>query len=261
MGPAMANFNGPFIQALTGIAADHTSTQLNRLSDMAFTSNTIIGKLQTKKFAIFIPEAFVMPKEDQKTYWKDPRTELNKLPFDQLNVCVDGILLVQAATTPDPTFSTDESNVAPNTQIGLADTEAGATIYYTTNGDTPTTNSSKYSTAISVGQGSAVTIKAFALAPTESPSNTLVRAFTPAPPAQKPTVTCGVDHKSATITPATPNDTVYYTEDGKAPTRNSKTITAAATITFTSASETINALEVGNSSSLSPVTTQTCPGP
>ncbi len=100
---------------------------------MAFTSNTLIGKMQTKKFAIFIPEQFVMPKGDQKRYWKDPRTELSTLPFDQLNVCVDGILLVQAATTPDPTFSTAETLVAPGTQITLAD-DSNATIYFTTNG-------------------------------------------------------------------------------------------------------------------------------
>jgi hypothetical protein len=262
MGSAMANFNGAFLQAFTGIAPDHTATQLNRLSDKAFTSNTLIGKLQTKTFAIFIPEEFVMPKRDQKTYWKDPRTELSKLPFDQLNVCVDGILLVQVATAPDPTFSTLETNVAPGMQITLSD-DPSATIYFTTNGDTPTTSSSKYSTPIVVGALGTppVTIKAFAVVANQSPSNTVVRNFTPAQPAQKPTITCGTDKKSATIAPATLNDTVFYTVDGTSPTRASTAITAATTVTFSSASETINAVEVGNNSSLSPQVTQTCPGP
>lgn len=262
MGPAMANFNGAFLQALTGIAPDHTSSQLNRLSDMAFTSNTLIGKLQTKKFAIFIPEEFVMPKGDQKTYWKDPRTELSKLPFDQLNVCVDGILLVQAATTPDPTFSTSEKLVAPNSTIALADGAANAIIYYTTNGDTPTTTSTKYSTPIAVGAlgTPSVNIKAFAIAPNESPSNTVVGTFTPAAAASVPTFSaCSADNKSVTLAPTTANDVVFYTVDGTTPNRNSNSITAGTTIPISSASEKIQALEVGNATSFSPVVSKSCP--
>jgi len=262
MGSAMANFNGAFLQAFTGIAPDHTATQLNRLSDKAFTSNTLIGKLQTKTFAIFIPEQFVMPKGDQKMYWKDPRTELSKLPFDQLNVCVDGILLVQAATTPDPTFSTTESLVAPNATIAITDGAAGATIYYTTNGDTPTSNSAKYSTPIAVGAAgtAAVTIKAFAIASNQSPSNTVVGTFTPAAAASAPTfAACAADNKSVVIAPATPNDIVFYTVDGTAPNRSSNSITASTTVPISSASEKIQAVEVGNTKSLSPVVSKSCP--
>ena len=261
MGPAVANFNGAFLQAFTGILPDHTPTQLNRLSDKAFASSTLIGKLQTKTFAIFIPEQFVMPKADQKTYWKDPRTLLTKLPFDQLNVCVDGILLVQAATTPDPTFSTTESLVAPNATIALADGAAGATIYYTTNGDTPTTSSAKYSTPIAVGAAgtAAVTIKAFAIAPNQSPSNTVVGTFTPATAASTPTFTCSADNKSVTLAPTTPNDIVFYTTDGTAPSRSSSSITASTTVPFSSTSQPIKAMEVGNATSLSQVISKTCP--
>jgi Carboxypeptidase regulatory-like domain/Fn3 associated/Chitobiase/beta-hexosaminidase C-terminal domain len=261
MGSAMANFNGAFLQAFTGIAPDHTATQLNRLSDKAFTSNTLIGKLQTKTFAIFIPEQFVMPKGDQKNYWKDPRALLTKLPFDQLNVCVDGILLVQAATTPDPTFSTTESLVAPNATIALADGAAGATIYYTTNGDTPTTSSAKYSTPIAVGAAgtAAVTIKAFAIAPNQSPSNTVVGTFTPATAASTPTFTCSADNKSVTLAPATPKDIVFYTTDGTAPSRSSSSITASTTVSFSSTSQPIQAFEVGNATSRSSVVPKTCP--
>jgi hypothetical protein len=175
---------------------------------------------------------------------------------------VDGILLVQAATAPDPTFSTTETNVAPGTPIALSD-DPNATIYFTTNENTPTTSSSKYSTPIPVGALGTppVTIKAFAVVPNESPSNTVVRYFTPAQPAQKPTITCGADKKSATITPATMNDTVYYTADGTPPTRVSTAITAATTVTFSKASATISAIEVGNNTSLSSAVTQACPGP
>jgi len=193
MGSAMANFNGAFLQAFTGIAPDHTATQLNRLSDMAFTSNTLVGKLQTKKFAIFIPEAFVMSKDDEGKYWSDPRAELDKLPFDQLNVCVDGILLVQATTTPDPTFSPAAGSVVPGTTIAISDSDTTVTIYYTTDGTVPTTNSNKYTTAIAIGTAgapvagaSSVTIQAFAVSPNKTPSNTVIGVFSPTATAPAP---------------------------------------------------------------------------
>ncbi len=91
-----------------------------------------------------------------------------------------------------------------------------------------------------------VTVKAFAVEPNESPSNTVVRSFMPATPALSPTITCGADNKSATIAPHTLNDTVFYTEDKTTPTRASKAITSSTTITLSSASETITAVEVGN---------------
>ncbi len=262
MGSAVANFNGAFLQAFAGIAPDHTSTQLNRLSDKAFTSNTLIGKLQTKNFAIFIPEQLVMHKEDQKMYWKDSRSLLDVLPFDQLNVCVDGILLVQAATTPDPTFSTAESLVAPNATIALADSAAGATIYYTTNRESPTTSSAKYSSPISVGAAGtgSVIIKAFAIAPNQSPSNTVVGTFTAATAASAPVFgACSADNKSVTLSPATLNDNVFYTTDGTVPDRNSILLTATTTLPISSASEKIQAVEVGNTTSMSLVVSKSCP--
>jgi hypothetical protein len=203
MGSAMANFNGAFLQAFTGIAPDHTATQLNRLSDMAFTSNTLVGKLQTKKFAIFIPEAFVMPKDAEKKYWSDPRAELDLLPFDQLNICVDGILLIQAAATPDPTFSPVAGSVVPGTSVAISDSDTTAAIYYTTDGTVPTTNSSKYTAAIPIGAAGtpSVTIQAFAVSPNKAPSNTVVGIFSPtAPPPAPSSLAAAVNNNQVSLT-------------------------------------------------------------
>jgi len=170
---------------------------------MAFTSNTLIGKLQTKRFAIFIPEAFVMPKEDEGTYWSDPRTELDKLPFDQLNVCVDGILLIQAAATPDPTFSPVAGSVVPGTLVAISDSDTTAAIYYTTDGTVPTTNSSKYTAAIPIGAAGtpSVTIQAFAVSPNKAPSNTVVGKFSPtAPPPAPSSLAASVSNNQVSLT-------------------------------------------------------------
>jgi hypothetical protein len=97
MGSSVAAFNGPFLQSYVGIAPDHTSTQLNRLSDSAYITNTIVDKQRAKTIAIFIPEATVLSREDQKAYWKDPYAFLQTLNLDQADVCVDGAFITTIA--------------------------------------------------------------------------------------------------------------------------------------------------------------------
>lgn len=261
MGSAMGDFNGAFIQAFTGIFPDHTSTQLNRLSDMAFSSNALIEKLQTKKFAVFIPESFVLDKADSKKFRRDPRSLLNELPLDQLNICVDGLLLVQAATTPDPTFSPNDTLAPANGKITLADSASGATIYYTTDGSTPTTNSEKYTAPIQAGAaGSSLTIKALAVAANQAPSNTIIASYTAATQSSAPTIACGADKTSATITPNNAADTIYYTTDGTSPTRKSASGTGSTVnVTFTGTSATITAVEGTTTTALSTPVTASCP--
>lgn len=261
MGPAMGNFNGAFLQAFVGIAPDHTATQLNRLSDMAFSSNTLIGKLQTKKFAIFIPLDFLMPKAYQNFYWKDPRSLLNILPFDQLNVCVDGILLVQAATTPDPQILPAESNVAPNSTISISDSAPGAAIHYTTNGDTPTTSSEKYTAPIKIGEkGSSLTVKAFATNGNEAPSNVVVRTFTAAAQATKPTLECEKVSKptKVAITPANADDQVYYSLDDSEPNYSSPHTNGANPINLDKLPVTVKAKAIGRDTAFSGTASATC---
>src|SRR5207237_1029795 len=74
MGSAVAVFNGAFLQAFVGIAPDHTATQLNRLSDTAFSSNSVVDKLHAKVFAIFIPASFFLDKHEQNRFWKNTNT-------------------------------------------------------------------------------------------------------------------------------------------------------------------------------------------
>ncbi len=63
-------------------------------------------------------------------------------------------------TCATPTFSPEAGAVFSGTTVSISSTE-GATIYYTTNGDDPTTSSSVYSSPIEIT--TATTIKAFAV--------------------------------------------------------------------------------------------------
>lgn len=261
-GPAMANYNGAFLQTLSNtIFPDHTTTQLNRLSDLAFSTNNLIGKLQTKKYAVFIPDDLVMEKNDQSDYWGKTRTLMDKYPFDQLNICVDGLLLVQPQATPAPTFSTTEAYVVDGTTITLSDSTDGAVIYYTTNGNPPTVSSSKYTTPIPITVAtSPLTIQAFAVAPNQAPSTTVTSTFTVASKADMPTLACGAaGSKTYTVTPAHPSDTVFISTSGKAPTRTDPSVTTQSTRPYAGNSVNIQAIETTDKKALSDPAKLTCP--
>lgn len=71
-------------------------------------------------------------------------------------------LVSTTPTTATPTFSPAPGSYTSGVNVALADTTAGASIYYTTNGSTPTTSSTKYSGVIAVS--ATTTIKAIAAA-------------------------------------------------------------------------------------------------
>jgi hypothetical protein len=77
---------------------------------------------------------------------------------------VNGTLTITSlGTAKAPTFSPVGGSYTSAQSVTLASATSGATIYYTTNGTTPTTSSTKYSKAISVT--TTETIKAIAAAP------------------------------------------------------------------------------------------------
>jgi hypothetical protein len=125
MGSSVAVFNGPFLQAYVGLAPDHTSTQLNRLSDSAYITNTLVDKQRAKTIAIFIPEATLLSKVQQKEYWKEPHAFLEEvLNLDQADVCVDGAFITTVATPPTLTSATlsprtPGAQLAPNAPATL----------------------------------------------------------------------------------------------------------------------------------------------
>ena len=111
-GASVAAFNGPLIAAYTGIAPDHTANQLNRLSDSAYAANTVVGKQQSKVFAVFVPQSLFFTKSEQNTYWNEPLDILATFDLRKADACVDGA------------FITEVSGVLPSvTALSIAQTE------------------------------------------------------------------------------------------------------------------------------------------
>ncbi len=72
--------------------------------------------------------------------------------------------------TAAPTFSPAAGTYTAAQKVTLADATTGATIYYTTDGSTPTTSSAQYSGALTVTSSGITTINAVAVAPNYSAS-------------------------------------------------------------------------------------------
>jgi hypothetical protein len=108
--PAVAMFNGPLLNALQSIFPDYTVTQENRLSDSAYAANTVVAKRQAKVIAIFIPQEYLLTKEQRKLYWKDPEAVYKCTDLRLLNANVDGNFISTVTATPTTTTVTIASS-------------------------------------------------------------------------------------------------------------------------------------------------------
>ena len=143
------------------------------------------------------------------------------------------------APSPSQTYTTAQS-------VTITDTTTGATIYYTTDGSTPTTSSTVYLAAIMVSASE--TIKAIAAAPSYNDSPVATAAYTISLPDAAPVISSSAGASvtypatlPVTITDTDKNAAIYYTTDGSAPSVTSPKYNGPITVAKT---ETINAVAV-----------------
>ncbi len=158
------------------------------------------------------------------------------------NSAVASAAYVIEAPAATPTFSIAAGTYATAQNVTIADATAGAVIYYTTNGTTPTTASTKYTAAIAVSTTEIV--KAIAVATGHPNSAVATAQYTiglVATPAFSLAAGTYATAQSVTITDATAGATIYYTTNGATPTPLSTKYTVAIPV---SASENIEAIAV-----------------
>jgi Chitobiase/beta-hexosaminidase C-terminal domain len=148
----------------------------------------------------------------------------------------------QTPTVATPTFSPLPGNYSSPQSVTLSDTTSGATIYYTTDGSTPTVSSPVYSLPIQVS--TTTTIQAMAAANGFNNSAIAVGVFTIEPTAATPTFSPLPGNynsgQSVTLSDTTSGAVIHCTTDGSTPTAGSPVCTTVQVNTTT----TIQAIAV-----------------
>jgi N-acetylneuraminic acid mutarotase len=139
-------------------------------------------------------------------------------------------------TTATPTFSVEAGSYASAQSVSINDATNGVFIYYTTDGMTPTFNSTYYNPSFSqpISVQHSETLKAIAVADGCYISAVATAAYTLPPPAATPTfsVPSGTytSFQTVSLSDATQGATIYYTVDGRTPTTSSNLYTGPISI-------------------------------
>jgi len=163
------------------------------------------------------------------------------LPPDSVTVLTYATAGATSPSTATPSFSLTPGTYTTSQSVAISDATAGATIYYTTNGTTPTTSSTQYAGPITVS--ATETLEAIAVATGYTNSAVATAAYTITPTTATPTFSPAggtyTSSQTVTITDATPGATIYYTTNGSTPTTSSTKYTGPIMVSQT---ETILAM-------------------
>jgi len=164
------------------------------------------------------------------------------------------VLSWSAAMTQAPSFSVPAGSYSGAQTVTITDGTPGATIYYTTNGSTPTTSSTKYTAAITVSASQ--TLQAIAVASNYNNSAVASAAYTIMTPAATPVFSVApgtyASAQTVSISAATAGSSIYYTTNGTTPTASSSLYSGAITVSET---ETLQAIAVASNYNNSAVAT------
>jgi glucosylceramidase len=145
--------------------------------------------------------------------------------------------------------------------VTLSSATAGASIYYTTDGSTPTNTSTLYAAATPIQVATTTTINAIATASGDLNSNVASATYTinlpaVATPTFSPAPGVYTSAQSVSLSDATAGASIYYTIDGSTPTSKSTLFTPGTPIAIT-ATTTINAIATAAGDANSAVATGT----
>ena len=148
-----------------------------------------------------------------------------------------------AIVAATPVFSPKGGTFTTAQSVNITDLTAGAVIYYTTDGTTPITASSRYSGPVRVS--STQTLKAVAAASGygNSAVGSAAYAIVAATPVFSPQAGTYTAAKSVTITDVTAGAVIYYTTDGTTPSPASNLYSGPITVSST---ETLKAMAVAS---------------
>ena len=163
-------------------------------------------------------------------------------------------------TAASPTFNPTPGTYSSSQSVALSDTTPGNNIFYTTDGNPPTTSSTQYNSGSPIAVTANTTIKALATAIGYNNSAVSTGVYTitlpaTATPTFSPVPATYTTAQSVSILDTTPNATIHYTTDGVTnPTTSSPVFNPAAPIAVNS-NTTIKAMAVASGFNPSAVAT------
>jgi sugar lactone lactonase YvrE len=172
---------------------------------------------------------------------------------DSANPRIRKVSFMMAAT---PVFSVAAGSYSSSQTLMISDSTQSATIYYTTDGTTPTTNSTVYAGPITVS--SSETIKAIAATGYTisgvATASYVINLPVTAAPTFSPAAGTYSSTQTVTISDATAGAIIYYTLNGSTPTASSSVYAGPITVSST---ETIKAIATASGYETSTPTTAT----
>jgi Legume lectin domain/Chitobiase/beta-hexosaminidase C-terminal domain len=150
-------------------------------------------------------------------------------------------LLADTQKASSPTITPNGATYTGTQQVTINDAIAGATIYYTTNGTTPTANSTVYTGPFNVSTNVTITAVASPMGYLQSSPTSAVfeSTSTTANPIFSLTSNTYAGTQTLTITDSSPNAVIHYTLNGSTPTTASPVYTQSLLIPV---SETVQAI-------------------
>ena len=154
-----------------------------------------------------------------------------------------------------PSFTPAAGTYTSQQNVTISTTSAGATVYYTTDGSTPTSSSTPYTAPIPIT--STTTIKSIATASgffdsTVASATYTINTAAAATPSFSPAPGTFTSEQNVTISSTTPSAIIYYTTDGTTPTTTSTLYAGPIAV---SATETIKAIATASGFTNSAVST------
>src|SRR5262245_62118091 len=73
-----------------GKISDFTMNQVNRLNDIAYEGNSLIQRQQAKVMVVFIPQSYILTKNQIKWFWRDPKNFENHTKVLLADLKVEG---------------------------------------------------------------------------------------------------------------------------------------------------------------------------
>lgn len=151
-----------------------------------------------------------------------------------LNNAVSALVNSKAKVTQAPAPNINLEYKDMNTNVSITSTVRGAQIFYTTDGSTPTEQSTPYTEPFNIDK-EGVTVKAVALGDGYLLSEPAEKAVDLRPQAPAPTISVASEEGKAIVTLATATEggTIYYNYDGNTNTTNSSIYEEPITLTRT----------------------------